>query len=229
MKRPKREILEDLSFEITDFGLVIGSFPLYYLLAEKRVIVSHVDDLDFVVFDDESLRKITSLMGISLPEKRRLIRNARKNQFYPGYVYNVVVDFNGVKIDMCIFPDGIVNVIDLKGCKNKRIQIGENYFFIPELGAYYITRLHPYAITPHRVKNTSIVVNERVERPEDLAYVSKELLRKAVINYDISEDELKKAMNTGSYGRRDKFGDYIRNTYDLQYLLRRSFPIYGPR
>jgi hypothetical protein len=221
MRRPKREILEDLAFELRNLGLIIGSFPLYYLLCENRYRVSYVDDIDIVVFDDETLRNLALVMGINLPEKRRLIKDIRKRQFYPGYVYNVVVNYRGIGIDMCIFPDGIVNVINLKGCGTKEIKIGENSFFIPELGAYYITRLHPYAITPHRIKTTSLVINSRGETPKDLADVSKELLREAVLTYGISEKELKKAMNMGSHGRNDKFGEYIRLTYNLPYLLQK--------
>ena len=221
MWRSKREILEDLAFELRNLGLIIGSFPLYYLLHENRYKVSHVDDIDIVVFDDERLGNLALAMGINLPEKRRLIKNIRKNQFYPGYVYNVVVNYRGIGIDMCIFPDGIVNVINLKGYGTKEIRIGENSFFIPELGAYYITRLHPYAITPHRIKNTSWVINSREETAEDLAYVSRELLREAVLTYRISERELKRAMNMGSHGRDDKFGEYIRLAYNLPYLLQR--------
>jgi hypothetical protein len=229
MGRSKREILEDLAFELRNLGLIIGSFPLYYLLYKNRDRVSYVDDIDIVVFDDGTLGNLASAMGINLPKKGRLIKNIRKNQFYPGSVYNVVVNYRGIGIDMCIFPDGIVNVINLKGYGTKEIRIGENSFFIPELGAYYITRLHPYAITPHRIKNTSWVINSREEIAEDLAYVSRELLREAVLTYRISERELKRAMNMGSHGRNDKFGDYIRRTYDLQYLLRRNFSMYGPR
>ncbi|MEM0473642.1 MAG: hypothetical protein QXF88_02910 [Candidatus Aenigmatarchaeota archaeon] len=225
----KREIYEEISSKLCKSGknIIVGSFPLYYLFQHKKV--SQVDDLDVVVFSD-TIDYLTELFHIIRAERKKLkderfVYGRKQNiqvREYPGDVYNIGLIYNNHEIDMCVFPNGKVNIIEICGDPFE-ISFEKGKILIPPLGIFYISRLHPYAITQKRVENTSLIINNRGESPSELAYVSRDALKKAVVEYKIELEQIIKARNIGTNRRDDKFKEYMYLTYDINFLTSRVY------
>ncbi|MEM5801716.1 MAG: hypothetical protein QW474_00305 [Candidatus Aenigmatarchaeota archaeon] len=226
MRETYEKIARELTILFADIAF-IGSFPLYDLSGRDGRL-KHVDDLDLVVFSNDALEEILRYAkDRNGCWEQRQLNNERvtvgaivtriKKEAYPGIVYNLEFFVDDSKVGLCVFPDGIVNIIRVPEKTNV-----VNGYRIPDLGIYYITRLHPYAITERRIKNTALVINKRPEDPKDLAYISREVLREAVLTYELSEDALMKARNLGITRRDDRFREYMELTYDISYLTART-------
>lgn len=224
----KRKIYEEIAVKLCELEgvLIVGSFPLYYLFPHKKL--QSVDDLDAVISGEiQEIQKLFSIPHVEMAKLKdeRLVygRSPRISvREYPGHVFNTEFFYNGRKISMCIFPDSTVNIIKVDG-KPLDIHSENGNFLIPQLGIFYITRLHPYAITQKRVENTSLVINNRKETPSELAYVSRDALKKAILEYKIELEQIKKARNIGTNRRDDPFKEYMILTYDINFLTSRVY------
>lgn len=210
--------------------LCVGSLPLSYILPSGKT--DKPSDIDIVVpgSPEEILSYLKVLYGEDLELKEnRLIRRVRQRrttyqrEYYPTSVYSVLLDEN--QLPLCIFGDGTVNIIEVDFNNPYWLNVDGNRIRLPNLGEYYITRLHPWAITESRCHNTGLLIETYSYQPGELkkcSWISRERLREARLKYRLTDEEFKKARNTAlnMAGRKrwSVFREYIEGAYDLNYI-----------
>lgn len=211
--------------------LCVGSLPLSYILPSGKT--DKPSDIDIVVpgSPEEILSYLKVLYGEDLELKEnRLIRRVRPTrithqiEYYPTSVYSVLS--NGNQLPFCIFGDGTVNIIKVDFNNPYWLDVDGNRIRLPNLGEYYITRLHPWAITESRCRNTGLLIETfryKLCELEEYSKISKERLRQARLNYGLSDEEFRKArnfaLNMADRKRWSVFREYIDGAYDLKYIM----------
>ncbi|MFH8092412.1 MAG: hypothetical protein QXM38_00510 [Candidatus Aenigmatarchaeota archaeon] len=221
---------------------IVGSFLLLYL---SKNLNYEPNDLDIVVACGcvgEVQRIVVSNNGTFLERTNRYegvilgVNRIRKLERNPSFhVYNgdfCLYDAGTYlgRVPLCVF-EGRVDVIDIDFEERFDVIVSNGLRVpAPPLGVYYITMLHPYAATKERAERVAKVINDRGEDPEKLAYVSREALREAVLEYGIPLDRLRKTRNMllNQTKKGTPFWLYAYETYNLEYLTRSTHRIPHP-